>query len=107
HDPLYKCLQEIKMKPGTMVIWDSSGCHANYPNSSSSMRIVQYIRMMPKNTLGQAGHRLKKPPSYYYEKNWNDPTLRDALSRLDKRELNLLGFTDEKDILSNNMKIYL
>ena len=98
-DPIFKKLQKVSMKPGTMVIWDSSCCHANYPNTSyDSMRIVQYIRMMPATSIDTPGHRLKKLPGYLYDKYINDPALIDAVSRLNEREQNLLGVENCKKI---------
>jgi len=99
-DPIYKKLQKVSLKPGTFVIWDSSCCHANYPNTSyDSMRIVQYIRMMPSTTVDTPGHRLKRLPNYIYEKYKNDATLINAVSQLDEREKALLGVANCKMVL--------
>lgn len=98
-DPIYKGLQKVYMRPGTYVIWDSSCCHANYANTSyDSMRIVQYIRMMPATSIDTPGHRLKKLPTYLYEKYSRDPTLMEAVLRLDEREKNLLGIENLKKV---------
>ena len=102
NDPIYKCLQKVRLRPGCIVIWDSSGCHANYPNSSHSMRIVQYIKMMPKSTLQINANREKKIPIHYFEQNWNDPTLRNTISRLDQRQLDLIGLPNGLDTKFKN-----
>jgi hypothetical protein len=99
-DPLFKRLQKVSMKPGTMVIWDSSCVHANYPNTSyDSMRIVQYIRMMPASSVDTPGHRLKRLPNYLYDRWIDDATLISAVSQLNEREQKLLGVENCKKLL--------
>jgi Phytanoyl-CoA dioxygenase (PhyH) len=41
--------QNIPIKAGDMLVFDSRLLHGTFTNESSSMRLVQYMRMMPSN----------------------------------------------------------
>lgn len=49
-DPAQQLAQKIPVKAGDMVVFDSRLLHGTFPNESSSMRLVQYVRMMPAAT---------------------------------------------------------
>jgi len=56
HDPICKYFQRITIRKGDCVIWDSGQAHTNYPNYSSEMRLVQYVRMLPADNLSLNKH---------------------------------------------------
>jgi len=41
--------KKVPMRPGSLLIWNSELPHANYPNSSSNFRFVQYFKMFVAN----------------------------------------------------------
>ncbi|CAF0937034.1 unnamed protein product [Adineta steineri] len=48
-DPIRQYIQRMPIRKGSLLVWDSRLPHGNYPNNSSSMRIVQYLHMAPVN----------------------------------------------------------
>ena len=48
-DPAQLLYQKIPVKAGHMIVFDSRLLHGTFPNNSSSMRLVQYVRMMPES----------------------------------------------------------
>lgn len=44
-DPLKQHAQKAPIRRGDLLIWDAKLAHCNFPNDSSSMRMVQYIQM--------------------------------------------------------------
>lgn len=46
-DQMLERMQRFPLRKGEMVIWNSGLVHANYPNQSPKMRLVQFIRMLP------------------------------------------------------------
>jgi Phytanoyl-CoA dioxygenase (PhyH) len=49
HDPANELSQKIPIKAGDMLVFDSRLLHGTFANESSSMRLVQYVRMMPSS----------------------------------------------------------
>ena len=52
-DPARNHIQQIYLRKGSLLIWDSRICHGNYPNKSDSFRIVQYITFFPCKELDE------------------------------------------------------
>ncbi|CAF0880201.1 unnamed protein product [Adineta steineri] len=48
-DPIRQYIQRMPIRKGSLLVWDSRLPHGNFPNNSSSMRIVQYLHMAPVN----------------------------------------------------------
>mmetsp|Transcript_30877 Transcript_30877/g.46881 ORF Transcript_30877/g.46881 Transcript_30877/m.46881 type:complete len:380 (-) Transcript_30877:103-1242(-) len=48
-DPAQQLSQRIPIQAGDMIVFDSRLLHGTFPNNSSSMRLVQYVRMMPES----------------------------------------------------------
>ena len=48
-DPAQSLSQKLPVKAGDMLVFDSRLLHGTFPNKSSAMRLVQYVRMMPTN----------------------------------------------------------
>lgn len=44
---MVKRMQRFPLRKGEMVIWNFGLVHANYPNQSPNMRLIQFIRMIP------------------------------------------------------------
>lgn len=53
-DKLYFQKKKICFPAGSFLAWDSRTAHCNYPNSSDSFRMVQYIRLVPSNSLASS-----------------------------------------------------
>lgn len=47
-DPAQHLSQNVPIKAGDMLVFDSRLLHGTFPNTSRSMRLVQYVRMMPE-----------------------------------------------------------
>jgi len=45
-DPMQKYRQKVPLRKGEMVIWQSETAHCNFPNYSSKMRLIQFIRCL-------------------------------------------------------------
>jgi len=78
NDPMIDAGQEIAVRAGSLVIWNSALPHSNYPNRSSEFRMVQYLTMtsakdgdfaplftdielvrpVPEYSFSKLGHRL-------------------------------------------------
>lgn len=86
HDPLQKLSQKIPVRAGDMIVFDSRLLHGTFENKSPSMRLVQYVRMMPKDMTADddfsATNVLERHPGW-----------RDVLESypLDDRSRRLLG----------------
>mmetsp|Transcript_14464 Transcript_14464/g.21317 ORF Transcript_14464/g.21317 Transcript_14464/m.21317 type:complete len:340 (+) Transcript_14464:16-1035(+) len=67
-DPAQHLSQKIPIKAGDMVVFDSRLLHGTFQNESQSMRLVQYIRMMPismaEGDRFSATQSLKKHPDW-------------------------------------------
>lgn len=46
-DPIRNEIQEIHVRKGSFIIWDSRIPHGNFPNNNDQFRIVQYITFEP------------------------------------------------------------
>lgn len=46
-DPIRDEIQQVPMKSGSLLIWDSKLPHGNFPNSSDAFRMVQYLKSVP------------------------------------------------------------
>lgn len=46
-DPCLQYTQKIPIRKGSLLIWNGTQPHANYPNNSCNYRMVQYIKMFP------------------------------------------------------------
>ena len=46
-DPLQTAVQQIPIRAGCLLCWNSLLLHGNHPNQSERFRAVQYIRMLP------------------------------------------------------------
>eukprot|EP00930_Biecheleria_cincta_P031990 TRINITY_DN2219_c0_g1_i2.p1 TRINITY_DN2219_c0_g1~~TRINITY_DN2219_c0_g1_i2.p1 ORF type:complete len:317 (+),score=40.64 TRINITY_DN2219_c0_g1_i2:166-1116(+) len=46
-DRLHEFVQQIPIRKGCLLVWNSLLFHGNHPNSSERFRAVQYIRCMP------------------------------------------------------------
>lgn len=46
-DPLAALGVPVPLRAGSLLIWNSSLLHCNYPNDSERMRLVQYVQMIP------------------------------------------------------------
>lgn len=49
-DPMRFHTQRITMRPGSAVLWDSRTPHGNFPNTSTSWRMCQYMGFHPAPT---------------------------------------------------------
>ena len=47
NDPMLSCIQQIPIRKGCLLVWNSLLLHGNHPNASERVRAVQYIRAMP------------------------------------------------------------
>ena len=87
-DPMQHLSQKIPIKAGDMLIFDSRLLHGTFPNHSPSMRLVQYVRMMPsdwaKSDVFSAENVLGRHP------NWRDRLNSYGLSERERRLLNLI-----------------
>mmetsp|Transcript_2813 Transcript_2813/g.6150 ORF Transcript_2813/g.6150 Transcript_2813/m.6150 type:complete len:194 (+) Transcript_2813:514-1095(+) len=67
-DPAQSLSQGIPIKAGDMIVFDSRLLHGTFENASSSMRLVQYVRMMPKDMAGgdvfSASNVLERHPGW-------------------------------------------
>jgi len=78
-------LQNVPLRKGEIVIWDSGQVHCNFPNYSNKMRLFQFIRMLPATYASQrkdkyaAGIILKKYRGKY---NLEDITLTPLARKL-------------------------
>ena len=86
NDPAQALSQPIPVKAGDMLVFDSRLLHGTYPNESSSMRLVQYVRMMPQSMA--KGDVFSAENVLRWHPNW-----RDILTSypLDDRSKQLLG----------------
>jgi hypothetical protein len=50
NDEILQYAQKIPIRAGSMVVWESSLPHSNFPNSSDRFRMGQYIKMFPART---------------------------------------------------------
>ena len=48
-DPAQKMSQNLPVKAGDMLVFDSRLLHGTFQNNSPKMRLVQYVRMMPQS----------------------------------------------------------
>lgn len=51
-DPILRYMQPVPLRQGEMVIWSCAQLHGSTHNSSSKMRLAQYIRMFPAPRAG-------------------------------------------------------
>eukprot|EP01114_Cavostelium_apophysatum_P018944 TRINITY_DN5966_c0_g1_i1.p1 TRINITY_DN5966_c0_g1~~TRINITY_DN5966_c0_g1_i1.p1 ORF type:complete len:380 (-),score=76.73 TRINITY_DN5966_c0_g1_i1:51-1190(-) len=54
---LWKYVQKVPMRRGTICVWDSRLAHSNFPNESEHPRIAQYITMYRNNLDQNAEYR--------------------------------------------------
>lgn len=47
NDPIRNEIQQIHLRKGSFLIWDSRIAHGNFPNDNNQFRIVQYITFEP------------------------------------------------------------
>ena len=48
-DPAQKMSQNLPVKAGDMLVFDSRLLHGTFQNNSPKMRLVQYVRTMPQS----------------------------------------------------------
>ena len=48
-DPAQNMSQNLPVKAGDMLVFDSRLLHGTFQNNSPKMRLVQYVRMMPQS----------------------------------------------------------
>lgn len=67
-DPAQHISQKILVKAGDMIVFDSRLLHGTFQNESESVRLVQYVRMMPQSMatgdVFSATNVLERHPSW-------------------------------------------
>jgi hypothetical protein len=61
-----KHIQKIPLRAGSLLIWDSRVSHGNFPNRSSSPRIVQYITMWPNKEDNKEHIKIQSSHAKFY-----------------------------------------
>eukprot|EP01116_Phalansterium_solitarium_P002614 TRINITY_DN12745_c0_g1_i1.p1 TRINITY_DN12745_c0_g1~~TRINITY_DN12745_c0_g1_i1.p1 ORF type:complete len:338 (-),score=52.75 TRINITY_DN12745_c0_g1_i1:173-1186(-) len=89
HDPMQQHVQRVPLRKGQIVIWNSLGAHANFPNSCDRMRLVQFIRMMPAETRSEERDRFAAGVVLRSDPEVATSARRAELTGLGRRLLNL------------------
>ncbi|KNC55520.1 uncharacterized protein AMSG_01785 [Thecamonas trahens ATCC 50062] len=102
-DPMAAYMQPIPLRKGQMVIWHFELLHANVPNTSSNMRLIQFIRMMPAWDAEQRAMSRSKdrhsPPKIWkrYPEIADHVRTTYSLSSLQLRLTGFLPWSDDDD----------
>ena len=90
NDDWYDSLQHVPLRAGEMVVWDSGSLHANFANFGPSMRIVQYLRCLTRESAeGDAVRAVYLPENTQAKWGVEYARLPYALPPLSRRMLGL------------------
>jgi len=57
-DSIRQQIEQVSLRKGSFLIWDSRICHGNYPNESNGFRVVQYITYHAAKDAKEAEKRM-------------------------------------------------
>eukprot|EP00300_Choanocystis_sp_HF-7_P019537 c20370_g1_i6.p1 GENE.c20370_g1_i6~~c20370_g1_i6.p1 ORF type:complete len:265 (+),score=42.04 c20370_g1_i6:370-1164(+) len=96
HHPMCR-LQQIPLRKGELLLWSWGQLHGNSPNTSVTMRLVQFIRLYPHPDLGPLCSH-DSFDRYAATKILNDPDYgddaRDGAKHLDARGREIVGLDE-------------
>jgi ectoine hydroxylase-related dioxygenase (phytanoyl-CoA dioxygenase family) len=95
NDPMQEFNQRFPIRKGDMVIWDSRQAHANFPNHSSQVRLVEYIRFMPAVPNSAARDKLIAPNVWdkypQFQKKFKD---HDGFTKEEKQLMGVINWDE-------------